>query len=99
LSFTRELTLLDITRNKLKQVKKELIRLSNEIEEKGGFDFMTRAICRDLFNEYYSRLAEIECLKTEIYDIKMETSPWFFIRGGFSSIGSANTYADSQIIN
>jgi len=96
LSFTRELTLLDITRNKLKQVKKELIRLSNEIEEKGGFDFMTRAIYRDLFNEYYSRLAEIERLRTEIYDIKMETSPWFFVRGGFGSIESANLYVDFQ---
>ena len=88
LDYTRELTLLDITRTKLKQVKKELIRLSDEIEEKGGFTHLMRYSYRDLFNEYYWYLAEIERLKTEIYDIKMETSPWFFIKGGFNSIES-----------
>lgn len=95
LDYTKELTLLDITRTKLKQTKKELIRLSNEIEEKGGFNHIVRYAYRDLFNDYYEHLKEIERLRIEIYNIKMETSPWFFIRGGFTSIESVESYTSN----
>ena len=88
LDYIRELTLLDYIRKKLKQTKAELKKLSKEIEEKGGFNAFTFSIHPHL-KQYWSLPGELERLKEEAYHVKMATSPWFYISGGFSSIESA----------
>ena len=92
LEYVRQETLLDITRNELKQSKKELKELAQEIEEKGGFNAFTFSIYPNL-RRYYSVLEEIDKLRWRVYDLKMEHSPWFYISGGFSSLESAQFYA------
>ena len=88
LDYTRELNLLDITRNKLKQTIKERDRLINEIEQKGGLNPFTLAFYPEL-SRYYILEEDILRLRREVFEVKMATSPWFFIKGGFSSLESA----------
>jgi len=91
LDYVRELTLLDSIRNKLKQTKRELKRLASEIEEKGGFNAFTFSI-HPHFREYFTVLKERERLEEELFRAKMELSPWFYVRGGFSSAESAKMH-------
>ena len=95
LEYEKEENLLDITSNELKQITRKLHRLESQICEKGGFfkpngsyNPFTFFEYPDL-NEYWGVKKEYDRLREEVHRLKMETSPWFYVSGGFSSVESA----------
>jgi len=88
LDYTKELTLLDITRTKLKQMIRERDKLINEIEAFGGWNAFTFSINPHL-RTYWDVVERLNALREEAYRLKMETSPWFFVSGGYTSVADA----------
>lgn len=83
LDCVKEQSLLDYIRIELKQKKFELDRLTEEIESKGGFNDFTFFEFPEL-RRYKDVLKEYERLREEVYRVKMETSPWLYVSGGFA---------------
>ena len=94
LEYVRQETLLDITRNELKQKEKELKKLDCEIEVLGGYNPFTIAINPHI-KQYNAVIKELDRLREEVGRLKMEFSPWFYVSGGFSSIESAMSYLNN----
>ena len=88
-----QLNLLDTDRKELKQNIRERDRLLAVIDAKGGLGvlkFLPEA------SRYWEVCAAIERLRRSIEDLKLEFSPWFYLRGGFSGIEEAQAFAVSS---
>ncbi|MCL2032769.1 MAG: hypothetical protein FWG96_05830 [Methanomassiliicoccaceae archaeon] len=88
LGYVEELTLLNYIRNELKQTRNKLNKLTTEINNKGGFNAFTFSIYSDL-QIYFTLLRERNRLERELFRLKIEFSPWFYVSGGYVSLDGA----------
>lgn len=88
IDHVRNMTLLDLSRNKLKQLKAERKALVSEILEKGGFNPFTFSLYPHL-QRYGDVIKELQTVREDIYRLKLEYCPWFFVSSGHRSLDDA----------